>query len=89
MLDLCSSVVGKCARCFKGFFSAYTHSLAADTAEKAAQSDETTRRLTSLRVSNELDVKEQELALSIEREVAAKASQSLMDLTQWESSMDC
>ena len=69
--------------------TSYTHSLAADTAEKAAQSDETTRRLTSLRVSNELDVKEQELALSIEREVAAKASQSLMDLTQWESSMDC
>jgi signal transduction histidine kinase/CheY-like chemotaxis protein len=65
------------------FSSAYEHSLAAHEAERVAQSDETIRRLTSLRVSNELDVKEQQLALSIEREAAAKASQSLMDLTQW------
>lgn len=65
------------------FSTAYAHSLAADAAERVAQSDETIRRLTSLRVNNELDVKEQELALSIEREVSAKASQSLVDFTLW------
>ena len=65
------------------FSTAYTHSLAAYVEEKAAQSDETIRRLTSLRISNELDVKDQQLALSIEREVAIKANQRLVDQTQW------
>jgi len=65
------------------YSAAYTHSLSAYEAEKVAQSDAVSRRLISLRVSNELDVKAQQLALSIEREATARASQRLVDLTQW------
>ncbi|MBL4680638.1 MAG: response regulator [Pseudomonadales bacterium] len=64
------------------FPQAYKHSLLASDAQKVNQNDNFKRRLTSLRITNELNLKDQELALSIEREVASRASRKLAEYTQ-------
>jgi len=64
------------------FPQAYKHSLLASEAQKVNQNDTFNRRLASLRITNELDLKDQELALSIEREFASRASRKLAEYTQ-------
>lgn len=56
------------------YASAYEASEKAAKAEAASQSEEFDRRLASLRVTNEIDVKDQQLALARESEAAAIAS---------------
>lgn len=62
--------------------SAWANSLMAAEMQSIAQSEAFDRRLASLRISNELDVKDQQLALARERESAAITSQKLAELIQ-------
>lgn len=61
---------------------ALIHSQHAIEAFQESQSDNFGRRLAALRVSNELDLKNQELALVIERQRTAQASQRLTQVMQ-------
>ena len=64
------------------FAQAYERSIAAAESQNSVQSEAFDRRLASLRVSNELDVKDQQLALAREREATALAAKELADFTQ-------
>jgi signal transduction histidine kinase/CheY-like chemotaxis protein len=73
------------ARAYAGmgeYSEAYKHSMLASDAQRVSQDSSYQRRLASLRVSNELDLKDQELALSIQRESTARASQRLAQFYQ-------
>lgn len=62
---------------------ALNHSQHAIEAYQMSQSDDFNRRLAALRVTNELDLKNQELSLARERERAAIAGQRLAQLIQF------
>ncbi|MFK7864977.1 MAG: ATP-binding protein [Pseudohongiellaceae bacterium] len=61
---------------------ALKHSQNAIEAYQTSQSDDFNRRLAALRVTNELDLKNQELALARERELSANAAQRLAQLVE-------
>ena len=64
------------------FRLAWENSVRAAEIQSIAQTDAFNRRLASLRISNELDVKDQQLALALEREAAAITSKRLAELIQ-------
>jgi signal transduction histidine kinase/CheY-like chemotaxis protein len=59
------------------FAAAYQQSLQSAEAQEIWRTSKFDRRLASLRISNELDVKDQQLGLALERETAARLSQRL------------
>jgi signal transduction histidine kinase len=63
------------------FKKAYELSLAADDKKKSAQARAFDQRLASLRISNELDIKTQQLVLAQARETAARSSKQLAQLS--------
>ncbi|MFT7243827.1 MAG: signal transduction histidine kinase/Tfp pilus assembly protein PilF [Candidatus Azotimanducaceae bacterium] len=64
------------------FEDALNHSLMAADAVNAAQGEDFLRRLASLSISNELDVKDQQLYVAEERQKALEAQRRLTQMTQ-------
>ena len=62
------------------FAAAYRHSLQSAEVQEVWRTNKFDRRLASLRISNELDVKDQQLRLALEREKAARISQRLSEV---------